>query len=226
MKIKRSTQVLGVLMVALFFVTNVNAFSDKIHENTTQRKEWQNPFFQLESDISQLKTEIAALQAATNRSENNNTSLEEKLFKLESNIAALQKRIETIHYRISITDTEKLKLHRYSLIIPYGWFPQSVNEFDQYDFSNAYLKGAYFKKAVLSKTNFSGSNLKFSSFNNANLNGVIFSGADLGGADFEGAEMTNIIWGDQENGYAICPDGTNAAENDGTCEGEPLLKLK
>ena len=219
MKVKISTQVLGVLMAVLFFVTNVNAFSDKIHKGNAQKKEWQNPFFQLESDIAQLKKEIAALQAATNRSENTNTSLEEKLFKLESNITALQKSIETIHYQISITDTEKLKLDRYSLIIPNGWFFQSVNEFDQYDFSNAYLKGAFFKKAVLSKTNFSGSNLKFSFFNNANLNGVIFSGADLSGADFEAAEMTNVIWGDQKNGYAICPDFTNAAENKGTCEG-------
>jgi len=218
MKIKRSTQVLGVLMVALFFVTNVNAFSDKIHENTTQKKEWQNPFFQLKSDIAQLKNEIAALQTATNRSENSNTSFEEKIFKLESKITALQKRVETILYQISITESEKLKLHRYSLIIPNGWFFQSVNEFDQYDFSNAYLKGAYFKKAVLSKTNFSGSYLKFSSLNSANLNGVIFSGADLSGADFEGAEMTNIIWGDQKNGYAICPNGENAATYDGTCE--------
>ena len=93
MKIKISTQVIGVLMVALFFVTNVNAFSDKIHKNTIKKKGWHNPFFLLESDISQLKNEIAALQAATNRSEYNSTSLAEKLVKLESDINALQGRI-------------------------------------------------------------------------------------------------------------------------------------
>jgi hypothetical protein len=219
MKIKRWTQVLGVLMVALFFVTNVNAFSDKIYENIAQKKEWQNPLFQLESDIAQLKNEMAALQAATNRSENNNMSFEEKLFKLEANITALQKRIETIHYEISIPENEKLKIERYSLIIPAGYFYRSINELDQYDFSRAYLKQAYFREAVLKQTNFSGANLKMSSFYKASLNGVIFSGADLSDADFEGAEMTNIIWGDQKNGYAICPDGTNAAEINGTCEG-------
>ena len=164
MKIKRWTQVLGVLMVALFFVTNVNAFSDKIYENIAQKKEWQNPLFQLESDIAQLKNEMAALQAATNRSEINNMSFEEKLFKLEANITALQKRIETIHYEISIPENEKLKIERYSLIIPAGYFYRSINELDQYDFSRAYLKQAYFREAVLTQTNFSMANIKMSSF--------------------------------------------------------------
>jgi uncharacterized protein YjbI with pentapeptide repeats len=94
-----------------------------------------------------------------------------------------------------------------------------MHEFDQFDFSGAYLKQSYFIEAVLTRTNFCGANLKMSSFYNATLNEVIFSGADLNKADFRGAKMTNVIWGDQECGYAICPDGTNAAENAGTCEG-------
>jgi hypothetical protein len=191
MKIKRSTQVLGVLMVALFFVTNVNAFSGKIHKNTTQRKEWQNPFFKLESDIARLKKEIVALQ----------------------------NRIDSMTSQNSTTDFGDLKLGKYHFILPRGYFVQSMHEFDQFDFSEAYLKQSYFIEAVLTQTNFSGANLKKSSFYNATLNEVIFSGADLSGADFSGAKMTNIIWGDQEYGYAICPDKTNAAENNGTCEG-------
>ncbi len=191
MKIKRSTQVLSVLMVALAFVTNVNAFSDKIHENTTQRKEWQNPFFQLESDIARLKKEIAALQ----------------------------NRIDSMTSQNSAADFGDLNLGKYHLILPRGYFVQSMHEFDQFDFSEAYLKQSYFIEAVLTKTDFSGANLKKSSFYNATLNEVIFSGADLTGADFRGAKMTKVIWGDQEYGYAICPDKTNAAENNGTCEG-------
>jgi uncharacterized protein YjbI with pentapeptide repeats len=219
MKIKRSTQVLGVLMAVLFFATNVNAFSDKIHKGNAQKKEWQNPFFQLKSDIAQLKNEIAALQAATNRSGNNNTSLAEKLVNLESDIAALQDRIDTISSQISTADFDDMKFGKYHLILPRGYFVQSMNEFDQFDFSGSYLKQSLFIEAVLTRTNFSGSNLKKSSFINATLNEVIFSGADLSDADFSGAKMTNVIWGDQEYGYAICPDRTNAAENEGTCEG-------
>ena len=171
---------LGVLMVALFFVTNVNAFSDNIHENTTQRKEWQNPFFQLELDIAQLKKEIAALQ----------------------------NRIDTMTSQISTADFDDLKLGKSRLILPRGYFVQSMHEFDQFDFSGAYLKQSCFVEAVLTQTNFSGANLKKSYFYNATLNEVIFSGADLSGADFRGAKMTNVIWGDQEYGYAICPDKT------------------
>jgi uncharacterized protein YjbI with pentapeptide repeats len=219
MKIKRSSQMLGVLMVALFFVMNVNAFSDRIHENTTQKKKRQNPFFQLRSDIAQLKNEIAALQAATNRSESNNTSLAEKLDKLESDITTLQDRIDAMSSQISTANFDDIKLGKYHLILPRGYFVQSMHEFDQFDFSGAYLKQSYFIEAVLTRTNFSGANLNKSSFYNATLNEVIFSGADLSGADFRGAKMTNVIWGDQEYGYAICPDRTNAAENDGTCEG-------
>jgi uncharacterized protein YjbI with pentapeptide repeats len=191
MKIKRLTQVLGVLMVALFFVTNVNAFSGKIHKNTAQSKEWQNPFFQLELDIARLKKEIAALQ----------------------------NRIDTMTSQNSTADFDDMKLGKYHLILPRGYFVQSMHEFDQFDFSGAYLKQSYFIEAVLTRTNFCGANLKMSSFYNATLNEVIFSGADLNKADFRGAKMTNVIWGDQECGYAICPDGTNAAENAGTCEG-------
>jgi uncharacterized protein YjbI with pentapeptide repeats len=219
MKIKISTQVLGVLMVALFFVTNVNAFSDKIHKNTIKKKGWHNSFFQLESDIAQLKNEMAALQAATNRSEYNSTSLAEKLVKLESDINALQDRIDSMSSQNSNADFGDMKLGKYQLVLPRGYFVQSMHEFDQFDFSGAYLKQSYFIEAVLTRTNFCGANLKMSSFYNATLNEVIFSGADLNKADFRGAKMTNVIWGDQECGYAICPDGTNAAENAGTCEG-------
>jgi uncharacterized protein YjbI with pentapeptide repeats len=219
MKVKILTQVFGVLMAVLFLVTNVNAFSDKIHKGNTQEKKWQNPFFQLESDISQLKKEIAALQAATNRSDNNNTSLEEKLVKLESDINALQNRIDAVSSQNSATDFDDMKLGKYHLILPRGYFVRSMHEFDQFDFSGAYLKQSYFIEAVLTRTNFSGANLKMSSFYNATLNEVIFSGADLSEADFRGAKMSNVIWGDQEYGYAICPDRTNAAENAGTCEG-------
>lgn len=219
MKLKISTQVIGVLMAVLFFVTNVNAFSDKILKGKTQTKDWQNPFFQLESDIAQLKKEIAALQTATNRSENNNTSLEEKLVKLESDITALQNRIDTMSSQNSTADFDDMKHGKDYLILPRGYFVRSMHEFDQFDFSGAYLKQSYFIEALLTRTNFSGANLKMSSFYNATLNEVIFSGADLSGADFRGANMTNVIWGDQEYGYAVCPDGTNAAENAGTCEG-------
>jgi len=219
MKIKRSTQVLGVLMAVVFFATNVNAFSDKIHKGNAQKKEWQNPFFHLKSDIAQLKNEIAALQAATNRSESNNTSLAVKLDKLESDITTLQDRIDTMNSQISTANFDDIKLGKYHLILPRGYFVQSMHEFDQFDFSGAYLKQSYFIEAVLTRTNFSGANLNKSSFYNATLNEVIFSGADLSGADFRGAKMTNVIWGDQEYGYAICPDKTNAAENEGTCEG-------
>ena len=219
MKIKRSTQVVGVFLVALFFVTNVNAFSNKIHKNTSQKKEWQNPFSHLELDITQLKNEIAALQATTNRSENNNTSLAEKLVKLESDLTTLQDRIDTMSSQISTADFDDMKLGKYHLILPRGYFVQSMHEFDQFDFSGAYLKQSYFIEAVLTRTNFSGANLKNSSFYNATLNEVIFSGADLSGADFRGTKMANVIWGDQEYGYAICPDKTNAAENEGACEG-------
>jgi peptidoglycan hydrolase CwlO-like protein len=139
MKIKRSSQMLGVLMVALFFVTNVNAFSDRIHENTTQKKKRQNPFFQLRSDIAQLKNEIAALQAATNRSESNNTSLAEKLDKLESDITTLQDRIDAMSSQISTANFDDIKLGKYHLILPRGYFVQSMHEFDQFDFSGAYL---------------------------------------------------------------------------------------
>jgi len=219
MKNRRSMQVLILLLTLLFLSTTGKAYSEMTHSKNFQSRAWHNHYYQIEMAIGHIKKEIVKLQGASYRSDKKNYRLNDKLAILEAEIVSLQKRLETIRTQYSSLDSDVPDTNETRLIIPAGYFYQSINEFDQYDFSGAYLKRAYFRESVLTQTNFSGANLKMSSFYNASLNGVIFSGADLSGADFDGAVMTNITWGDQENGYAVCPDGENAANYNGSCEG-------
>ncbi|MGD9351681.1 MAG: pentapeptide repeat-containing protein [Desulfobacterales bacterium] len=226
MKKKNSLKVICLLVTLMFIAAPGSAYTETSHSKKLQSKEWYNHCYQLEKAIDHLKNKIVKLENFSFKSDKIGLKLNEKLSSMAAEIDILQQRLETIRSQNGLPSSAISEADKSRLIIPAGYFYQSVSEFDQYDFSGAYLKRAYFKEAVLIQTNFSRTNLKMSSFYNATLDGVVFSGADLSGADFTGAKMTNVIWGDQENGYAICPDETNAAENGGTCEGEPLLKLK
>ena len=81
--------------------------------------------------------------------------------------------------------------------------------------SNANLVGTILRFAGLSGANLSGANLT-----DADLFGAKLTDADLTGADLTGAseppqrELRGVVWTN-----ATCSDGTNADDNNGTCEG-------
>jgi hypothetical protein len=70
--------------------------------------------------------------------------------------------------------------------------------------SLAYLGGANLSGATLTNTNLSG----------AGLFGVNFTNANLKNANLKGATLTGVVW---QN--TTCPDGTNSANDGGTCVG-------
>ena len=174
MKNRRSMQVLILLLTLLFLSTTGKAYSEMTHSKNFQSRAWHNHYYQIEMAIGHIKKEIVKLQGASYRSDKKNYRLNDKLAILEAEIVSLQKRLETIRSQYSSLDSDVPDTNETRLIKPAEYFYQSINDFDQYDFSGAYLKRAYFRESVLTQTNFSGAKLKMSSFYNASLNGVIF----------------------------------------------------
>jgi hypothetical protein len=106
-----------------------------------------------------------------------------------------------------------------------GAFDLSNNDFTNGSFvgdnlsgaslSNGKFAAALFNSANLSGANMSDTNLSGATFTSANLSGANLSKANLMGAiGLASATLTNVNW----NG-ATCPDGTVAANKNGTCVG-------
>jgi hypothetical protein len=112
------------------------------------------------------------------------------------------------------------------------------------DFTNAFLFYSWFQGTDLTDANFTGANCKEASFLEASVAGTKFDGADLTNANMAGANWlgVNLAAADSVAGakwvysryigwdpaarqsiyedlVAICPDGTDALNNGGTCEG-------
>jgi cell division protein FtsB len=221
---KKIMQVLVLLLSFIFMSTAVYAKSGDSNSMKYSHSWWSMPFYQIKmaaKEANALQNKISELQRKTDRLEQRKVMIEEQISTLEKELNSIKERKVAFISNGTDSSTEYSR-KQYSVICPYGYFAGS-KEFDDYDFSWAYLKYSNFTAATLQRTNFSNSNLQISSFKNATLDGVIFSGADLSGSNFTGAIFINVIWGDDMNGYAICPDEYSAAEHVGGSCTEPLL---
>ena len=106
---------------------------------------------------------------------------------------------------------------------------ECTGEWDGYDFSGAYMNFASFNDSCLNDTIFKDAMLRNTYFIRAELKNADFSGADLTkawfcGANLKGAKLEEAIsvvgikWSDPCYGDAVCPDGSSAGDNGGTCE--------
>jgi uncharacterized protein YjbI with pentapeptide repeats len=126
-----------------------------------------------------------------------------------------------------------------SLICP-GCDFSATTEFVGYDFTKARLMNATFDYADLNLAQFAGARVKNAWFKETDLRGTIWTDADLTkakmysanlcGADLSTATLDGIEWWYNLSGYneTVCPDGSCASHNGGTCEGhlEPMLDLE
>lgn len=126
-----------------------------------------------------------------------------------------------------------------SLICP-GCDFSATTEFVGYDFTKARLMNATFDYADLNLAQFAGARVKNAWFKETDLRGTIWTDADLTkakmysanlcGADLSTATLDGIEWWYNLSGYneTVCPDGSCASHNGGTCEGhlEPILNLE
>ena len=210
------------LMTAAFFITSAAYAKNRKYESKNYLSYWHlNPFYQVKKAVKKvnaLQRQISKLQRKANRLERKKNMLEEQLADMESEIGILKERKQNLTKEDTVIQEESNDDK-----ISIAYCPKcnfiGVDDLDGYDLSWAYLRGSNFMNSTLNKTDFSQANMKKCMFNGAQLDGVVFSGADLSEASFVGATLTNVIWGDSENGYATCPDGTNAQNVGGTCEG-------
>ncbi len=224
MKNKKWGKIIILLIALVFISTAVYAKSGNSNSMKYSHSWWFMPFYQMKKaakEANALQNKISDLQRKTDRLEQKKGMIEEQISTLEKELNSIKERKIALISNGADSSAEYSR-KQYSVICPYGYFAGS-KEFDDYDFSWAYLKYSNFTAATLQRTNFSNANLQISSFKNSTLDGVIFSGADLSGSNFTGAIFTNVIWGDDTNGYAICPDEYSAAEHVGGSCTEPLL---
>lgn len=127
----------------------------------------------------------------------------------------LELRQEVLSSQKSVVDKEGVIGKKMPIICPNGYF-WGTDEFDNYDFSGAYLKWAFFNYSTLNGTNFFGANLKGSYFTGAQLDSVNFSGANLTNADFTEAILRNVTWS-SEGVETTCPNG-DVISNGESCE--------
>ena len=132
------------------------------------------------------------------------------------------------------------KAGRSSALICPGCDFGETTEFAGFDFNEARLMNADFESADLNFAQFTGAHLKNAWFKKANLKGTNWVDADLTmakmysanlcGADLRAATLEDIVWfyGSSTFNETVCPDGSCASHNGGTCAGhlEPILNIE
>ena len=96
---------------------------------------------------------------------------------------------------------------------PVATSPVSLN------FALAAMDGAQMVSMDLAQASFAGTSLVGASFSGSDLTDANFAGANLYQATMRSTQRNGINWGSDGEGWAVCPDGSSAADNDGTCEG-------
>lgn len=211
--INKNIMKVWVLLLALTFI------STPVFAKSTQKQStswWRKPYYHMLKVSKNIEKQITVLQRKADKLAKRKAKLEEKVKILENEMNSLELRQEVLSSQKPVVDKEGLISKKMPIICPNGYFWRT-DEFDDYDFSGAYLKWAYFSEAILNGTNFSGANLKGSYFINAQLDSVNFSGANLTDADFTEAVLTNITWS-TEGFETKCPDG-DVVSNGESCDG-------
>lgn len=83
-------------------------------------------------------------------------------------------------------------------------------------FDGANMEGIHIEGGTYAATTFVGANLR-----GATITSAQFHLADFSGADFTGASLTNVGLNETVWAGAICPNGSTAEANGGTCIGTP-----
>lgn len=96
---------------------------------------------------------------------------------------------------------------------PVATSPVSLN------FALAAMDGAQMVSMNLAQASFAGTSLVGASFSGSDLTDANFAGANLYKATMRSTQRGGINWGSDGEGWAVCPDGSSAADNKGTCEG-------
>ena len=222
-KNKKVMQIVIVLLAVIFLATAVQA---GVHK---PKRWWRNPFGSLWNAVSDLQNQINQTQAV--------------------NVAtqSLQgpqgppgpKGPKGDRGDIGPMGPEGKPGRSYALICPGCDFAETT-EFAGFDFNEARLMNSNFENADLNHAQFTGAYLKNAWFKKTDLKGTIWTDADLRmakmysanlcGADLSTATLDGIVWFYNLSGYneTVCPDGSCASNNGGTCEGhlEPMLSLE
>jgi len=208
---KNTMKVLVLLLALTFISTPILAKSTEKHSTSW----WRIPYYHMLKVSKNIENQIDKLQHKARNLEKRKAKLEEKVKMLEDEMNFLEIRQKVLSSQKPVVDKEDVTSKKTPIICPNGYF-WGTDEFDNYDFSGAYLKWAYFNDSILNGTNFSGANLKKSLFTGAQLDGVDFSGANLQDADFTDAVLKNVTWS-SVGIETICPDGS-IVSNGGSCE--------
>jgi hypothetical protein len=223
MKHKKVVQVLIVFLAVVFFATAVQA---GVHK---PKRWWRNPFGSLWNAVSNLQSQINQVQAVK---------------AAPQSMRGPQgppgpKGPKGDRGDIGPMGPEGPSGQPSSLICPGCDFGETT-EFVGYDFTEARLMNSNFENAELNLAHFTGARLKNAWFKKTDLRGTIWTDADLTkakmysanlcGADLKTATLDGIEWYYDLSGYneTVCPDGSCASQNGGTCEGhlEPVLNLE
>lgn len=87
------------------------------------------------------------------------------------------------------------------------------------NFALAAMDGAQMVSMNLAQASFAGTSLVGASFSGSDLTDANFAGANLYKATMRSTQREGINWGSDGEGWAVCPDGSSAVDNAGTCEG-------
>lgn len=223
---KKVVQIVIVLLAVVFLATTVQA---GVHK---PRRWWRNPFGSLWNAVSDLQNQINQTQAvkATTQS-----------VKGPEGPPGPQgpKGPKGDRGDIGPRGPEGPSNKPSSLICPGCDFSETT-EFVGYDFTEARLMNSDFENADLNLAKFTGARLKNGWFKKTDLRGTTWTDADLRmakmysanlcGADLTTATLDGIVWFYDMSGYdeTVCPDGSCASHNGGTCEGhlEPMLNIE
>lgn len=89
--------------------------------------------------------------------------------------------------------------------------------------SHSSMSRSVWRNARLEKVYTTGTSFDGAIFDGARLDGVFFTGSLIGasfkGADLSGSNLQIAMLGNNDWQDAVCPDGTNAADHNQTCEG-------
>jgi Pentapeptide repeats (9 copies) len=206
------------MMKIFILLLSFTFLSTTVFAKSTQKQStswWRIPYYHMLKVSKNIERQIDELQKKANKLAKRKAKLAEKVKILEDEMNSLELRQEVLSSQKPVVDKEGLISKKIPIICPNGYFWRT-DEFDDYDFSGAYLKWAYFSEANLNGTNFSGANLKGSYFSGAQLNSVNFSGANLTDADFTEVVLINVTWS-AEGIETTCPDGF-IVSNGGSCE--------
>ena len=223
MKNNRAMQILIVLLTVVFFATAVQA---GVHK---PKNWWRNPFGSLWNAVSSLQNQI-----------NQTKSVKATAQSLRGQQGPPGPQGPKGDRGDNGPMGPEGKPGRSSALICPGCDFSETAEFVGYDFTEARLMNSDFQNADLNFARFTGARLKNAWFKKANLKGTIWTNADLTksemysanlcGADLRMATLDDIVWFYNSSGFneTVCPDGSCASYNGGTCAGhlEPVLNLE